>query len=153
MIDIPSEASGVFMSHLIGENCIGCTACVRVCPTAAITGERKNLHYIDGKLCIDCGACGWVCPAEAVRDQHGRIVSGKKKSEWLKPLINQDNCVACENCVAACPVDALSMKDEMLPLGENLAVLTSPDQCISCAWCLDNCQFDAITMEVLHGDN
>jgi len=141
------------MSHLIDENCIGCTACTGICPTVAITGEIKRQHSINAELCIDCGACGWVCPAEAVRDQRRHIVPKKKKSEWLKPFIDQDKCVACENCVAACPVDALSMKDEMLPLGENLAVLSAPEKCISCAWCLDNCQFDAITMEVLHGDN
>jgi len=145
--------SGGGMSHHIDLNCIGCGACVKVCPTGAISGEIKKLHIIDARLCIDCGACGRVCPAAAVRDDRNRIVEKRKKSEWLKPLINADNCVACENCVAACPVDALSMKDEKLPLGQNLAVLSSPEICISCAWCYDNCQFDAISMEVLHENN
>ena len=126
---------------------------MKVCPTGAIHGQKRELHIIDEELCIDCGACGWVCPASAVRDDRNRLVEKKKKSEWLKPVIHEDKCSACENCVAACPVDALSMKDEKLPLTGNLAVLSSPDICISCAWCLDNCQFDAITMEVLHENN
>jgi formate hydrogenlyase subunit 6/NADH:ubiquinone oxidoreductase subunit I len=141
------------MSHHIDENCTGCTACVKVCPVDAIIGERKKQHSIDAGLCIDCGACGWVCPAEAVRDHRKYRVPAKKKSEWLKPFIDPEKCTACENCVAACPADALSMKDELLPPGENLAVLSSPDKCISCAWCQDNCQFDAIRMGVLHEDH
>ena len=42
------------MAFIITENCTGCTACIRRCPTEAITGERKLLHVIDPELCIDC---------------------------------------------------------------------------------------------------
>lgn len=140
------------MSHYITIECIGCGACIKVCPTTAITGRKKELHSIEAERCIDCGACGRVCPVSAVRDDNNRIVSKLNKNEWLKPLINEENCTACENCVAACPVNALSMKDEGLPLQENLAVLSSADICISCEWCMENCQFDAITMGVLNED-
>ena len=34
------------------EKCVGCTACARVCPANAITGERKQPQYIDQSLCI-----------------------------------------------------------------------------------------------------
>ena len=37
------------------EKCVGCTACARVCPANAITGERKQEHTIDGEKCIKCG--------------------------------------------------------------------------------------------------
>ncbi len=49
------------------ENCTGCRACVRVCPTAAITGERKEVHVIDTEKCIKCGACYDKCRFDAVR--------------------------------------------------------------------------------------
>jgi len=141
------------MSHHIEMNCIGCGACKRICPTQAISGERKELHLIDETLCIDCGTCGRVCPKAAVRDDRGRVITRLKKSEWLKPVIREDKCYACENCIVACPVQALSMKDEELPLTENYAVLSSPEKCISCGWCRENCQFDAITMEVPRADS
>jgi NADH-quinone oxidoreductase subunit F len=49
------------------EKCTGCRACVRVCPTGAITGERKEVHVLDKELCIKCGACYEKCRFDAVR--------------------------------------------------------------------------------------
>jgi NADP-reducing hydrogenase subunit HndC len=48
------------------EKCVGCTACARVCPANAITGERKQKHTIDGEKCIKCGQCHEVCKFKAV---------------------------------------------------------------------------------------
>jgi NADH-quinone oxidoreductase subunit F len=48
------------------ENCTGCRACARICPTQAATGEKKKVHEIDPALCIKCGACFDVCKFDAV---------------------------------------------------------------------------------------
>jgi len=48
------------------EACIGCTACVRVCPTRAISGERKKPHVIQPEVCISCGICAGKCPVKAI---------------------------------------------------------------------------------------
>ena len=48
------------------ETCIGSTACTRVCPTGAISGERKQPHVINSQLCISCGACAEKCPVGAI---------------------------------------------------------------------------------------
>lgn len=137
------------MSYTISPECIGCGACVRVCPTDAISGEKKEHHVIDPALCIECGACGRICPKSCVLDDRGDTVEKVKKSEWLRPVINADKCYACENCVQGCPTGALAMLDENLPLTENRALLAFPEKCVSCGWCLRNCLFEAITMEVL----
>lgn len=59
--------AGMSAAYVIDEGkCIGCTACVRVCPTGAITGERKKPHSINPQLCISCGACADKCPVKAI---------------------------------------------------------------------------------------
>jgi NADH:ubiquinone oxidoreductase subunit F (NADH-binding)/Pyruvate/2-oxoacid:ferredoxin oxidoreductase delta subunit len=49
------------------ESCTGCHACVRVCPTGATSGEKKEVHTIDKKKCIKCSACYETCKFNAVK--------------------------------------------------------------------------------------
>lgn len=48
------------------EDCIGCGACVDVCPVQCITLDEKA--EIDPKECIDCAACEGVCPVSAIKE-------------------------------------------------------------------------------------
>jgi NADH-quinone oxidoreductase subunit F len=49
------------------DKCTGCTACARVCPTKAATGEKKKVHTIDLATCIKCGACYDACKFDAIQ--------------------------------------------------------------------------------------
>jgi NADH:ubiquinone oxidoreductase subunit F (NADH-binding)/(2Fe-2S) ferredoxin/NAD-dependent dihydropyrimidine dehydrogenase PreA subunit len=51
------------------ENCVGCGACKKICPTQAIAGEKKQRHRIISNLCSQCGSCKDVCNVNAVRVQ------------------------------------------------------------------------------------
>ena len=45
---------------LISEKCIGCTDCIKRCPTEAIRVRNGKAHIINER-CIDCGMCIRVC--------------------------------------------------------------------------------------------
>ena len=51
---------------VIPDACVGCGACLRVCPVDAIAGEKKKPHVIAEAVCIKCGACYDVCKFDAV---------------------------------------------------------------------------------------
>lgn len=48
------------------EKCTGCTVCAKNCPVDAISGERKQIHFIDQEKCIRCGVCFAKCKFEAI---------------------------------------------------------------------------------------
>lgn len=48
------------------QRCKGCGLCVKVCPTGAITGERKKPFVINEDICIKCGECYSACNLDAI---------------------------------------------------------------------------------------
>ena len=62
--------------RIIPDKCTGCQACVRVCPTEAITGPRSEPHNLDEDKCIKCRACYEICKFDAIAGDAIVIVSG-----------------------------------------------------------------------------
>ncbi len=54
------------MKYVIDKDaCIGCGACMAVCPMGAVS-EAGGAYLIDATKCIGCGACANLCPVGAV---------------------------------------------------------------------------------------
>lgn len=58
--------------YLDVSKCIGCTTCLRHCPTQAIR-IKDNHAVINGKRCIDCGECIRVCPKKAKKAKCNKL--------------------------------------------------------------------------------
>jgi NADH:ubiquinone oxidoreductase subunit F (NADH-binding)/(2Fe-2S) ferredoxin/Pyruvate/2-oxoacid:ferredoxin oxidoreductase delta subunit len=63
----PAKVCKALIRYQIIENtCTGCTVCSRNCPVNAISGERRQPHFIDPDTCIRCGICVQVCNFNAI---------------------------------------------------------------------------------------
>lgn len=66
--------------YLDVSKCIGCTTCLRHCPTQAIR-IKDNHAVINEKRCIDCGECIRVCPKKAKKAKCNKL-SEMDKYRW-----------------------------------------------------------------------
>ena len=46
--------------------CIGCTLCIKACPTDAILGANKMMHTVIEPWCTGCELCLPVCPVDCI---------------------------------------------------------------------------------------
>jgi Na+-translocating ferredoxin:NAD+ oxidoreductase subunit B len=46
--------------------CIGCTLCIKACPTDAIIGSNKRMHTVIEPWCTGCELCIPVCPVDCI---------------------------------------------------------------------------------------
>jgi Fe-S-cluster-containing dehydrogenase component len=95
--------------------CIGCNACVQAC-TECDTHKGYamiQLDYIDHAsspqtvpvVCMHCESptCAEVCPADAI----------KRTSDGVVQTARKPRCIACNNCVLACPFGVPKMHTGM----------------------------------------
>ncbi len=46
--------------------CIGCTLCIKACPTDAIVGANKLMHTVMEAYCTGCALCLPPCPVDCI---------------------------------------------------------------------------------------
>ncbi|MEO6325482.1 MAG: 4Fe-4S dicluster domain-containing protein [Thermoanaerobaculia bacterium] len=97
------------------SRCIGCQACVQACgecdthrgiPMITVDFlDRKNGIQTTPAICMHCDdpTCAQVCPADAIKQNEDGVVMSA-----LKP-----RCVACNNCVIACPFGIPKMQSKL----------------------------------------
>ena len=114
---------------------------LQVIPSACNLCEEKK--YEVSNMCQGCIAhpCMEVCPKGAISQVDG------------KSVIDQEKCIKCGRCKAACPYDAISKKERPCSMACGVGAIETdyagrakinPDKCVSCGMCMVNCPFGAI---------
>lgn len=77
--------------------CTQCGECISVCPTQALSRDRRGVVRLQKALCVGCLTCVGFCPYSAM---------------FHHPSLSEPfKCVACGRCVQECPADALSIAE------------------------------------------
>ncbi len=54
------------VAYIDEDWCIGCTLCIKACPTDAIVGGNKRMHTVIEPYCTGCELCIPVCPVDCI---------------------------------------------------------------------------------------
>ena len=57
----------------------------------------------------------------------------------MPAVVDPETCTGCEACVDACPVEAISMQDDV--------AVVDAETCTDCESCVEVCPVEAISME------
>jgi iron only hydrogenase large subunit-like protein len=71
------------------DKCIGCTHCIRVCPTQALRVVKGKATLL-GNRCVDCGECLRACPVDAISiagDDFSRIFEFDKRIAIIPAIL------------------------------------------------------------------
>ena len=95
-----------YLHFFIDQNrCIGCQACLHACTECDTHRGESMIHleYVERAesvqtvpvVCMHCDqpTCAEVCPADAIKRTGDGVVQSARKPR----------CIACGNCVVACP--------------------------------------------------
>ncbi|MDD3591806.1 MAG: 4Fe-4S binding protein [Sulfurovum sp.] len=69
---VATEDISFISQKYVDENCTNCQICYRICPTGALSSDKKfSLIHFDAMLCVKCHLCHDVCEPDAIHLQEG----------------------------------------------------------------------------------
>jgi pyruvate formate lyase activating enzyme len=71
----------------IGERCLACDLCLKVCPRSAVMVDDAGVRRVDPSACDVCGRCAEACPGEAWQVWGRYLTVGQVLSEVNKDAV------------------------------------------------------------------
>ncbi len=69
------------------EVCIGCTLCIKACPTDAIVGAAKQRHTVIEADCTGCKLCLPPCPVDCIEMVAGGVPDSSERAVQIATLV------------------------------------------------------------------
>lgn len=132
---LPHPHSPLGVVRIDALSCTGCEACVRTCPTDALTSRLRQTTLMiafDPELCLACAMCARCCPESVVRVE--RITDVTALRRGAIPLY-EDSQARCERCGAAFAPAAMVRRVEALvqeSADESQAISSIMRRCPDC---------------------
>ncbi len=123
------------------EKCVGCGLCMYACArknaqrpeigisssgilAVSLSGFERGATVIFCRACRE-PPCSQVCPTGAMRERKEGGVT-----------FHEDLCIACGNCMNACTIEAIFMRED-----------GKPAVCIHCGYCVEFCPHGVLGFE------
>ncbi|MFO7814384.1 MAG: 4Fe-4S binding protein [Halanaerobiales bacterium] len=84
-----------------------------------------------------CNCCGCCCEALVAARKFGHL-HPVQTTHYL-PIINHEKCTECEECLEACPIGAISKKDDKITIDKEV--------CLGCGVCVRSCQTGSLSLK------
>ncbi len=96
--EVLAEEDVSFVSQkFIDESCTNCQICYRICPTGALSSNKKfSLIHFDAMLCVKCHLCHDVCEPGSIQLQPG--FETKEFFEPTQRTLATFNIKRCNEC-------------------------------------------------------
>lgn len=78
--ECPAKVCKDLITYAVLDTCKACGLCQKVCPSNAISGEKKAIRKIDTEACIRCGSCIDVCKFKSIVKHTGKPALAKPKT-------------------------------------------------------------------------
>lgn len=113
--------------------------CLDILMACNKAGLVQNVNNFVDELQFICNCCPCCCGIVKGAKLLGPIQSGIVDTTNFLPMVDNQICTGCGECVEHCPVSALSLKDDVASCNK--------DACLGCGFCKTICPVESITME------
>ena len=113
--------------------------CFEILEACNKAGLVQNVNNFVDDLQFICNCCPCCCGIVKGAKMLGPAASGIVDPTNFIPKIDADLCTGCGECVEKCPVEAMSLTDDV--------AVCDKEKCLDCGFCATQCPVDCIALE------